>query len=108
MIVLFSTDGPDTMAEVSANEDSLTAGVEGRGFARCTPDDVYSGEIGRNIALGRAIQDFGRKVEQKGHDACVTKDEFDRVIDLITSEVAETRSAFTASVLEALDAIDLG
>jgi hypothetical protein len=63
-------------------------GVVGRGTAFRSKNDVRLDEIGETIAIGRAIQDFGRQVEARGHAQCVTKDEYARVQALIDKRTA--------------------
>jgi hypothetical protein len=37
----------------------------GEGEARCRPDDRFNAKVGEGIALGRAFQDLGRRIEEK-------------------------------------------
>lgn len=85
MISLTSVEGTTTTVEVAADEGTLLAdsNIVGRGVARTSPGDVFDPEVGRIIALGRAIQDFGRQVEADGEAAVVSKAEFARVVDHI-------------------------
>jgi hypothetical protein len=55
----------------------------GHGSTLRSKDDVADPYVGETIAVGRAFQDLGRKVEAIGHAGCVTKDEFERVNDLL-------------------------
>jgi hypothetical protein len=87
------------MAEVTADDESITAEFEGRGFARCNDMDVYSAKTGRIISLGRAIQDFGRRVEESGHARSVTKDELDRVMNFLASDIEEALSELAETML---------
>ena len=42
------------------------AGIIGRGFAKCSPRDEWSPELGRQIAEGRAIRDIAQKLDVGG------------------------------------------
>lgn len=37
----------------------------GLGVARCRPDDRFNEKVGSGIALGRALQDLGKRIEEK-------------------------------------------
>ena len=56
---------------------------QGHGSALRSKNDVRLDGIGETIALGRALQDFGRQIEASGHAQCVTKDEYQRVTNLM-------------------------
>lgn len=75
-------------------------GFKGHGSSRCSKNDVYLAEIGETIALGRAIQDLGRKVEMLGHSQCVTKDEFRRANHLLERRRAAVRPALEEANLK--------
>jgi Domain of unknown function (DUF1876) len=85
MNIHFARHGRITEATVWADPDGIahTVGIVGQGTATRSKNDIRLDEIGETIALGRAIQDFGRQVEMRGHAACVTKEEYDRVNALI-------------------------
>ena len=55
-------------------------GLVGYGTARCRPDDLYSASTGELIALGRAIQDFGQRVEALGCAESVSQADVERVL----------------------------
>lgn len=81
---LTSRIGNDTFVTVAADAESLLGDtqISGHGTSRCMASDVYDAEIGEGIALGRAIQDFGRQVEQAFLARVVTTEEFHRVMAL--------------------------
>jgi hypothetical protein len=80
MIALTTTKGLVTTVEVASDERTLTSDlrVTGRGVARCKADDFYARTTGERIALGRAIQDFGRQVEAAGLAESVSLADIDR------------------------------
>jgi hypothetical protein len=55
----------------------------GHGSALRSKNDVRLDEIGETIALGRAFQSLGRQIEASGHAQCVTKEEYQRVANLM-------------------------
>ena len=84
-------DGNITRVEVFAGPSSDLAllGITGRGEARCRPEDSFSETTGQLIAIGRAIQDFGRQVTEFGDSTVVTKADVARVIDHIEAVLIE-------------------
>lgn len=81
---LTSRIGNETFVTVAPDTESLLgdSNISGYGTSRCMAADVYDAEIGEGIALGRAIQDFGRQVEQAFLQRVVTAEEFGRVMAL--------------------------
>ncbi len=81
MNFIATSDGTTTTVTVEAELGTLLeeSGITGTGQARCRPDDMFSLETGEGIALGRAMQDYGRQVEAEALKWTVTKDEFARV-----------------------------
>lgn len=80
MISSTTHEGRITIVEVFPADDSTTAGLIGKGETRCRPEDAYSPLIGEIIALGRAVQDLGRKCEEIGLARTVTNEEVERVL----------------------------
>ena len=58
----------------------LFEGLIGEGMARCMPTDVFNETVGQGIALGRAFQDLGIKVEALWRALVVTEEEHARVL----------------------------
>lgn len=87
MIALTTVNGLVTTVEVSAEPGTMTADLPiiGVGVARCRPEDLFIGAVGERIALGRAIQDFGRRVEENGLAGSVSLEEVDRVITALVT-----------------------
>lgn len=54
--------------------------ITGHGEAICRLDDAFNPKTGEMIASGRAIQDFGRQIEEVGHSRVVTLEELRRVV----------------------------
>jgi hypothetical protein len=54
----------------------LGPGVNGVGAAVCLPSDQYSREVGKHIALSRAIRNAGDSLEQTWLKRSVTKKEY--------------------------------
>ena len=73
--VLKTTRQAGRITTVTVTKDGFT----GLGRATCSKTDVYSAEIGEQIALGRALIDLGLAVEVAGNARTVTKDELRRV-----------------------------
>jgi len=84
MLAQTTTTGCVTTVEVSADEKSITfsEGITGVGSAKCRKADVFDKQTGEGIALGRAIEDFGRQVTARWEARVVTNDEFDRVVKM--------------------------
>lgn len=72
MKITYEFDGRKTTARVEASACAGeiltpgTIGVVGNGTATAEPGDVFDYTVGRKIASGRAIQDFGEKLERQG------------------------------------------
>ena len=79
MDYLVKRHGRMTEVTVSPDPSSNLDHFEGYGQSLRSKADVASAKIGETIALGRALQDLGRQIEQSGHAQCVTKDEMARV-----------------------------
>lgn len=71
--IAVSYSGPKTTAIVTSLD-----GVLAIGNAKCMPIDRYSKEIGRNIALGRAIAEIGNRLATLWSDRAVTLEEYER------------------------------
>lgn len=82
MISLTTRVGTDTIVTVAADEDTVLAdlNLSGTGVARLRPGDFDVPVTGERIAMGRAIQDFGRQVEEAGLNESVCKCEIERVL----------------------------
>lgn len=91
MLSITTHDGLRTEVHVTSDPDSLTAGlgIVGHGEARCRPTDLFVRSTGDLIALGRAIQDFGRQVEAVGLEESVGVDEVERVLNAVTLATAD-------------------
>ena len=87
--------GRVTETTVTWNTVSVIGPI-GHGSALRSKCDVELAEIGEIIALGRAIQDLGKKIEASGHALCVTKDEYERVMRL--ADAREDERAVKAAV----------
>jgi hypothetical protein len=74
--------GRVTHVEVRAEPGSKTEplGIAGIGEAKCRDDDVYNSNTGYLIAAGRAFRDFGRQVEERGHQEVVTRIQLRRAL----------------------------
>lgn len=85
MIALTTCEGRTVTVEVASDEGTLTDDLRivGRGVARCKPDDVYVRATGERIALGRAMQDFGRQVEAAGCAESVCVEDVGRVLNAL-------------------------
>ena len=77
--------------------DVFGEGFMGHGEALRSKKDVASPEVGRAIALGRALHDLAFQVEAHGHSLTVTKEEYARVTRLI-----EHRQPSAAQVLRGI------
>lgn len=102
-------EGLLTRVFVIADEDSTTAdlGITGTGEARCRPDDFYVAMTGERIALGRALQDFGRQVEAAGcaesvSNADMHRAEFAAAAKLSEQVVTDFRVAMDALFEQAI------
>lgn len=50
------------LAQAGQSEPNRTIGI---GIARCSPKDDFDTDIGSTLAIGRALQDLGRRVEKE-------------------------------------------
>ena len=84
MLAKTTFDGRTTVVEVSADEESLTfpEGITGVGSALCRKSDVFDPKTGEGIALGRAIEDFGRQVAAKWDARVITYEQLEKVTAL--------------------------
>lgn len=57
--------------------------VHGRGSSKCCAEDVFSAQVGVDLALGRAIKDAGDQIAHAASLRVVTKDELARVRALL-------------------------
>lgn len=53
----------------------LEADLVGTGTARCKPGDHFDARIGKYIAIGRAMQDLGRQLEEHGAARSITEEQ---------------------------------
>lgn len=85
MISETTIDGRFTNVVVTPEPGSLTAplGIVGYGFAMCRPGDLQVDSTGRLIALGRAFQGFGRRVEAAGLAESVSIEDVQRVLNAL-------------------------
>lgn len=72
-------DGRRTEAHVTI--ESGTPNLCGLGTARCREDDHYDPRIGGDIALGRALQELGERVEAEAARLVVTEEQARLVLD---------------------------
>jgi hypothetical protein len=91
MISKTDFSGAVTTTTVTAEPGSLLDGygIVGEGVARCRSNDVYSRSIGEDLAIARAIQDFGRQIEEKALDRTVSLDDADRVLAIVLEDMLE-------------------
>jgi len=79
-------------------------GVTGEGVARCRPEDFYVQDTGDLIALGRAIQDFGRQVEEQGlaqsMSGATVQQALDAAFGELERELREDAEAIRRGVLD--------
>jgi hypothetical protein len=80
MDIKMARRGRVTEATVAWLSDDMH--LEGHGSTLRSKNDVNLDTVGVTIALGRALQDLGRKIEANGHAQCVTKEEYARVMHL--------------------------
>ena len=75
----------------------------GEGEARARPDDRFNAKVGEGIALGRALQDLGKQIEEKwlSRSAC-EKDVQDRRRGPSMSE-AEVQAAVDEGYLQHIE-----
>lgn len=90
MLAKTTIEGRVTTVEVLAEDDTLTSaeGITGVGSALCRKADVFDPKTGEGIALGRAIEDFGRKLTAKWEERVVSRE----MLDLVTSLVIRSLS----------------
>lgn len=74
-------------------------GVTGVGVARCRPDDVFIPEIGKEMAMGRAVMAIGALIEESANQKVVTKNELLRVMNLGEIPVSELPDSFDGDVI---------
>lgn len=91
MLSQTTRDGLKTTVLVLADPDSQLGGLglTGYGTARCRPDDLYVEATGELIALGRAIQDFGQRVEAMGCAESVSYADVERVLKALALGAAD-------------------
>lgn len=75
--------GRTTTVTVFAEDGSALAGMTGAGIARCRPEDVLIPEVGEAIALGRAIQDLGSKVEAGALSCSFSQDDLAKAFEML-------------------------
>lgn len=82
MYSLTERDGAKTTVTVAAEPGTKLEHLQviGQGTARCKPDDLYNPKTGELIALGRALKDYGAKVEEAGLCRSLSLDEVDAVL----------------------------
>lgn len=83
MISLTSHVGSTTIVTVGAEPGTVLEGYSATAKARCAPTDVYVPEVGTMIALGRAIQELGRQVEDDALSLTITKDDMAKALDTL-------------------------
>jgi hypothetical protein len=70
------------------------------GTALRSKADVVCDAVGEMIASGRAFQEFGRFLEQIGHESCVTKEEMRRAL-FVQRSFRETSNPLDSEIPEA-------
>lgn len=75
MIVAIKRTGRTITVEVAAEDQFGDEKIVGVGEASCSSQDHFVEKIGQRIALGRAIQDLGKKMESRWDARVVTKEE---------------------------------
>lgn len=83
MLADIAHQGRTTTVTVIAEPGSICQGLSGTGVARCRPEDVFVPEVGEAIALGRAIQDLGRQVEQDGVECSYSEADLARAFEML-------------------------
>lgn len=77
----FEYEGPVTRVVVRLVGGRVEeAGLAGTGTARCKPGDHYDRNIGADLALGRALADLGRRIEERIEPLVVTELQAQRVL----------------------------
>lgn len=94
MITKFAHNGTTTTAfvdpEINNTPAALAFGtLNGVGESRCRDGDVFNRTIGENIALGRALQDLGRKVEELWLTGTMTVEEREKFLTYVILEEIE-------------------
>lgn len=67
----YAVSGRVTVAAVVIDDKQI-----GIGAAFCMPKDKFSPEIGKNIALGRALADVGERLAEQFSSYSVTKEDW--------------------------------
>jgi len=77
-----TTTGRTTIVTVHPARGSVCEqlGVVGEGQAKCRHQDFFNAETGYIIALGRAVQDMGKNIENLGHERVVSKTDLARAM----------------------------
>lgn len=96
MHILTSHVGPKTLVTIAPEAGSIIEDLDivGEGEARCRPDDLFVPSTGQRIALGRAMIDYGRKLEAVATAESVSQEMRDRVVTAMILQASETMTVF--------------
>jgi len=57
--------------------------LQGVGYSKCSPNDIYSPTLGEALALGRALMHLGSQIVAAWNAKCVTRDEYIRAMEIV-------------------------